>query len=815
MVNIIEPKMPNRLIFTDVKRIKNFEYCVSATRPTIFNVGVFDNRTIGLYLFNYDKNNIKIKDSIILNSFDFLEDSIKLKVPICGHSFDAEMILNRSIDKAYVRVQVRLAQQNSIGKGYLKILLLEYDINPNSLSFIGTPKILFSQITQSPYSGNIDGLYNQYYLNREYNNFSPNDSVFNFIRTDSRIINNTTIEMTHNVISWKYRTENFTDAKITYSIKEINLADQKIVPRIAITNPFGGLTFSYINTIDNRNYFIHFPDANNPDSNSISKQNFSFYDPIVGELTVPMPFNYDYIRIKKSKIDIKDCGAYFTIKNNSDTSYGLNKFKWYISRDKNWTIWDTIVSKDLPLQYYREPGKYLFKLQGSSTINTYEEIYVDTIILPIPSLTFFDFSADSMVCKNMPLTFENPSYSIDSISNTFYWDFGDGNNSTLKSPVHKYQKAGRYTVSLSYNNGFCDSTITKLNYIHVIEAPIAGFQTDRINGCAPLTIKVSDTVLHNVRIKDYYFSDSGIWKNIAINQLPFEHTFIIPGKHYIKQRLTGFTSCIIQTDSIFIDVAQGFTYKDTTSIRNSTIRDNKAFLTWNSKLAAVNYKIYKDGNYYQETTDTFFNDNTDYLKQSIYYLKGADLCGNLSSNGLVGVPIYLKGSIIGNNEASRINFTDYRDWGTLNIIYRIQKFENDSWKTIQVSNTPIEYIDLKFRKIGDIESCYRIEAIDTLDSFHITHSNIICLPHIPTFYVPNVFSPDNNGINDTFNPICFGIKYYKTTVFNQWGEKIFEGKENEVWDGSNAPQGVYFVMIEYETNDHKNNMHRSTVTLLR
>lgn len=814
MIKLFEPNIPYRLNFTDVKRIKNFKYCISAIRPTFINMGQKDNRSLGIYLFTYDKDGLKNKDSIVLESFDFLEDSMKLKVPISGHTFNASMVLNRSLDKAFVTVQV-LFPQNDVGKGYFKFLILEYDINKSTLSFIGTPKIIFSQIILSPQNGINNGIFNKYYLYGGYNNFSPNDSIFNFSRTDSKIVNNTTVEMTHNVISWKYRTENISDASIAYSMKEINIADQKISPFIAITNPFGGLTFSYNNRLSNKNYFIHFPDANHPDSGSIFQQNFSVNDPIVGELSVPMSYNYDYIRIKKSNIDLKDCGAYFSIKNISDTSYGLNQFKWYISRDKNWTIWDTIISKDLPTQYYREPGKYLFKLQASSTINSYEEIYVDTVILPIPSLTFFDFSSDSMVCKNMPLSFTNPSYSKDSVYNKFHWDFGDGNTSTLKSPVHRYKKAGRYTVSLSYNNGFCDSTITKLNYIHVIEAPIAGFRTDRISGCSPLTINVSDTALQNVRQKDYYFSDSGIWKNIRLDRLQFNHTFILPGKHYIKQRLTGFTSCIIQTDSIFIDVSQGFTSNDTTSIRNSTVIDNKASMFWNSKSAAVNYKIYKDGNYYQESTDTFFIDNIDYHRQSVYYIKGGDICGNLSSDGLIGAPIHLKGSIIGTNEASRIQYTDYRDWGADNIKYRIQKLENDTWKTIQTSYLPIEFIDQQFRVMGEIESCYRIEAIDSLDSIHVTHSNIVCLPYIPTIFVPNAFSPDNNGINDTFNPVCFGIRFYKTTVFNQWGEKIFQGKENEIWDGSGAPQGVYFIMIEYETNDNKNNVHRSTVTLLR
>jgi beta propeller repeat protein len=47
------------------------------------------------------------------------------------------------------------------------------------------------------------------------------------------------------------------------------------------------------------------------------------------------------------------------------------------------------------------------------------------------------------------------------------WNFGDGKTSTTKSPVHKYTKAGKYTVSLSVKNAF-GSNIQKIsNYITV------------------------------------------------------------------------------------------------------------------------------------------------------------------------------------------------------------------------------------------------------------------------------------------------------------------------------------------------------------
>jgi Tol biopolymer transport system component len=47
------------------------------------------------------------------------------------------------------------------------------------------------------------------------------------------------------------------------------------------------------------------------------------------------------------------------------------------------------------------------------------------------------------------------------------WSFGDGTYSTAKNPVHKYCKAGKYTVSLTVKNAKCSNTKAVSNYVTV------------------------------------------------------------------------------------------------------------------------------------------------------------------------------------------------------------------------------------------------------------------------------------------------------------------------------------------------------------
>ncbi len=71
------------------------------------------------------------------------------------------------------------------------------------------------------------------------------------------------------------------------------------------------------------------------------------------------------------------------------------------------------------------------------------------------------FTANTNVCKNVPVNFINNSVN----ALTYYWDFGDGNNSTLMNPTHAYANGGTYTVILvAYNKCGCsDSTSLVIN----------------------------------------------------------------------------------------------------------------------------------------------------------------------------------------------------------------------------------------------------------------------------------------------------------------------------------------------------------------
>ena len=73
-------------------------------------------------------------------------------------------------------------------------------------------------------------------------------------------------------------------------------------------------------------------------------------------------------------------------------------------------------------------------------------------------------------------TYGNPPLLVNFIDQSFsdnpitslYWDFGDGETSTIQNPVHVYEEIGTYSVSLTVNDGTDEYTITKVDYITVV-----------------------------------------------------------------------------------------------------------------------------------------------------------------------------------------------------------------------------------------------------------------------------------------------------------------------------------------------------------
>jgi gliding motility-associated-like protein len=86
-------------------------------------------------------------------------------------------------------------------------------------------------------------------------------------------------------------------------------------------------------------------------------------------------------------------------------------------------------------------------------------------------------------------------------------------------------------------------------------------------------------------------------------------------------------------------------------------------------------------------------------------------------------------------------------------------------------------------------------------------------------FVPNAFTPNGDGDNDSFKAIGYNLKSIHTQIYNRWGELLYESFGlNDAWDGTFKGQlvieGVYLYMIDAQALDGEHYYLSGDVTVL-
>ena len=79
-------------------------------------------------------------------------------------------------------------------------------------------------------------------------------------------------------------------------------------------------------------------------------------------------------------------------------------------------------------------------------------------------------------------------------------------------------------------------------------------------------------------------------------------------------------------------------------------------------------------------------------------------------------------------------------------------------------------------------------------------------------FMPNAFTPNEDGLNEVLKPVSAEIMEYEMYVFNNEGKLIFSGLE---WNGKDASEGVYTVLVDGQWKNGKKFKEVYTVTLIR
>lgn len=96
---------------------------------------------------------------------------------------------------------------------------------------------------------------------------------------------------------------------------------------------------------------------------------------------------------------------------------------------------------------------------------------------------------------------------------------------------------------------------------------------------------------------------------------------------------------------------------------------------------------------------------------------------------------------------------------------------------------------------------FRVTAYKNGDLGVYSVSNYVRAIPPAVLFVPNAFTPNGDGINETFNPKGQSITTFNMKIFNRWGEMLYETNDMlKGWDGTYngemSQQDVYIYKIK-------------------
>jgi beta propeller repeat protein len=211
--------------------------------------------------------------------------------------------------------------------------------------------------------------------------------------------------------------------------------------------------------------------------------------------------------------------------------------------------------------------------------NGYYNIYLYTNRSP-GTCPVAGFTND-FVSGTAPVTVHFTDTSSRSSSNPithWFWDFGDGSNSTLKNPSHTYYDNQSYDVSLTVSNPYCRNATTVTNSV-VVGRPVADFTASPTSEVVPATIAFTDTSLGNPTNWIWNFGDG----TTSTDQNP-THIYTNPSSYTVSLTASTVYGSDTITKTSYITALAGANEVANTTINGITIQyhGGRQYLVFNN-----------------------------------------------------------------------------------------------------------------------------------------------------------------------------------------------------------------------------------------
>jgi gliding motility-associated-like protein len=92
----------------------------------------------------------------------------------------------------------------------------------------------------------------------------------------------------------------------------------------------------------------------------------------------------------------------------------------------------------------------------------------------------------------------------------------------------------------------------------------------------------------------------------------------------------------------------------------------------------------------------------------------------------------------------------------------------------------------------------------TVTNSNCTNSTLKKLDCSPFIYIPNIFTPNNDNVNDQFRIHNLDLTSWKLAIYNRWGKEVYNSEPYQNnWDGKGLPDGIYLYQLINTKEDKK------------
>ncbi|MBB2146595.1 PKD domain-containing protein [Pedobacter sp. LMG 31464] len=494
------------------------------------------------------------------------------------------------------------------------------------------------------------------------------------------------------------------------------------------------------------------------------------------------------------------CGPLDVTFTNTSTSLTNATFLWDFGNNTTST-----QATPPPIRFLADPsGKDItYTVTLTSTTPCGSSTTTSTVFIKANPISVF--SPDKTVgCSPFLVNFSNTSPGG---TNTYTYDFGDGSAPFItnnKNSVSHTYTTGRnittYTVTMTAQND-CGTDVTQYT-IQVSPntiTPELVVNSNELRGCAPLTVHFFNNT-SGANSFTYTFGNDGTANTLSAPET-VTHTFTQPGIYTVRLDATNGCSNASTTETITVlaqpkaefhgDILIGCTGLSVKFTNTST--DGVSYLwdfgdlTFSRDVEPTHVYIDPAGSYTVKLT-TYNNlgcPNTATLTDYIRIVGPPKADFSTSPAPVVSIPTYT------------FKFTD--ESTNAPKTYRWTFGDGDASLQKDPTHT---YADTG-RYLVTMRTYNEYGCADSIQKF----VQIIGVPGY--MYVPNSFIPGGTSSQlQKFIAIGSGIKSWHMSVFNKWGQVLWEttqlndGKPVEGWDGTYKntpqPQGIYFWKIDIE-----------------